>query len=81
MPAKVAIEIGPPQDYNSREMFIDSALNPVLKILGLSFQVLAVFFLIRGILWAIGFSYNIPIVDDIFFGIIGTISSWGTEVH
>ncbi len=62
-------------------MLIDSVFGPILKAAAFLFQALAVFFLIRGILWAVGFSYNIPIVDDVFFGILGTIASWGTEVR
>ena len=58
-------------------MFVQP-LEPVLKILGFLFKFLAAFFLIRGMLYMFGFRYNIPVVDDLFWGAIGLVISRGT---
>jgi len=42
-------------------------------------KVIAVFFFIRGVLYLAGFRYNIPIIDDFFWLIIESISTWAAR--
>ena len=60
---------------------LEHTAEPILRVLGFLFKVLSLFLLIRGVLYLAGFRYNIPIVDDFFWAIIGFFASFGTKSY
>lgn len=52
-------------------------LEPVLKVIAFILKAFAIFFFVRGLLYLIGIRYNIPLVDDLFWWIIGLILGLG----
>lgn len=52
-------------------------LEPVLKVITTVCKWGAILFFLRGVLYFAGFRYNLPFIDDFFWAIIGTVTSWG----
>ena len=52
-------------------------ITPILKVAGSFLKYFSMFLFLRAILYAAGFRYNIPIVDDVFWSVMNVITTWG----
>ena len=52
---------------------------PILRAICLFLKIFAAFFALRGMLYVVGFRYNIPVVDDIFWVVMGWVMSLGVQ--
>ena len=53
--------------------------EPLLRFTAKVLKLLAALIVIRGVLYAVGFRYNIPVLDDIFRPLLGRVMSLGAS--